>query len=168
MERDYKRGDIYFADLGDGIGSEQKGIRPVMIVQNDIGNKYSGTVVVAALTSDYNSKPNLPTHYYIKADKGLYKDSIVMLEQIRTIDKNRIICYIGQASKIQLNGIDKALRLSLGLSKYMIMNLCTDCVKILHSSGVFFIRKDNHVHLRRKCVICKKYYAKPYNVYINL
>lgn len=168
MERIYKRGEIYFAELGDGVGSEQKGTRPVVIIQNDIGNKHSGTVIVAALTSEIKSKPKLPTHYYIRSNDGLYKDSVVMLEQIRTIDKTRIVCYVGQVSQSQLDGIDKALKLSVGLMRFNVINLCTDCVNKLHSSGAFFFKRDNSVNYSRKCLICKENKSKPYKVSLKL
>ena len=85
-----KRGDIYYADLSPVIGSEQGGIRPVLIIQNDVGNKYSPTVIAAAITSQIN-KAKMPTHIELSASKyGLYKDSVILLEQIRTIDKKRL------------------------------------------------------------------------------
>ncbi|MBR5809368.1 MAG: type II toxin-antitoxin system PemK/MazF family toxin, partial [Clostridia bacterium] len=85
-----KRGDIYYADLSPVIGSEQGGIRPVLIIQNDVGNKYSPTVIAAAITSQIN-KAKMPTHIELSAsDYGLYKDSVILLEQIRTIDKKRL------------------------------------------------------------------------------
>ena len=85
-----KRGDIYYADLSPVIGSEQGGIRPVLIIQNDVGNKYSPTVIAAAITSQIN-KAKMPTHIELSASEyGLYKDSVVLLEQIRTIDKKRL------------------------------------------------------------------------------
>ena len=87
MNETYLRGDLYYADLGQGIGSEQQGTRPVVIIQNNIGNRHSPTVIVAAITSKTNAKAKLPTHYYIAAGNGLELPSIVLLEQIRTIDK---------------------------------------------------------------------------------
>ena len=86
MSRTYLRGDLYYADLGYGIGSEQKGNRPVVIIQNNVGNKHSPTVIIAAITSKANVKAKLPTHYYLDAGNGLAMPSIVLLEQIRTID----------------------------------------------------------------------------------
>lgn len=110
-----KRGDIYYADLSPVIGSEQGGIRPVLIVQNDVGNKYSPTVIAAAITSQ-RDKTDLPTHIKVDADGcGLSKDSIVLLEQVRTIDKQRLKEKMGSLSTGAMNKIDKALSVSFGL-----------------------------------------------------
>ena len=109
-----KRGDLYFADLSPVVGSEQGGLRPVLIIQNDIGNKYSPTVIAAAITSQLN-KAKLPTHIEIKAgDYGLPKDSVILLEQIRTIDKRRLKEKIGVLASDTLKRADRALLISLG------------------------------------------------------
>ncbi len=109
-----KRGDIFYANLSPVVGSEQGGIRPVLIVQNNIGNKYSPTVIVAAITSKIN-KAKLPTHIELDAQNyGLDKDSVILLEQIRTLDKARLLTKIGSAST-RLKDIDYALQISLGL-----------------------------------------------------
>ncbi len=111
-----KRGDIYYADLSPVIGSEQGGLRPVLIVQNDVGNKFSPTVIAAAITSQ-QTKSNLPTHIKINATGcGLSKDSIVLLEQIRTIDKQRLKEKMGALDISTMNGINKALSVSFGLN----------------------------------------------------
>ncbi len=110
-----KRGDVYFADLSPVVGSEQGGQRPVLIVQNDVGNKYSPTVIVAAITAKI-AKAKLPTHVEIhKEDVGLIKDSVVLLEQIRTIDKKRLIQKLGTLSPELMEKVDVALLVSLGL-----------------------------------------------------
>ena len=110
-----KRGDIYYADLSPVVGSEQGGVRPVLIVQNDVGNKYSPTVIAAAITSQ-RDKTKLPTHIKVDADEsGLAKDSIVLLEQIRTIDKSRLKKYIGKVDQNSANAIESASMISLGL-----------------------------------------------------
>ena len=110
-----KRGDIYYADLSPVIGSEQGGVRPVLIVQNDIGNKYSPTVIAAAITSQIN-KAKMPTHIEIgAANYGLNKDSVILLEQIRTIDKQRLREKIGRLSDDLMDGVDKAIGISFGL-----------------------------------------------------
>ncbi|EMT37933.1 Growth inhibitor [Thermoanaerobacter thermohydrosulfuricus WC1] len=110
-----KRGDIFYADLSPVIGSEQGGIRPVLIIQNDIGNKYSPTVIVAAITSQIN-KAKLPTHVEINgAEYGLNKDSVVLLEQIRTIDKKRLKEKIGHFDQEMMEKVNEALQISLGL-----------------------------------------------------
>ena len=111
-----KRGDIYYADLSPVIGSEQGGLRPVLIIQNDIGNKYSPTVIAAAITSKM-TKAKLPTHIGIDAlDAGLLKDSVILLEQIRTIDKARLKEKMGHLSDKQMNDVNSAISVSFGLS----------------------------------------------------
>ncbi|MBE6746842.1 MAG: type II toxin-antitoxin system PemK/MazF family toxin [Ruminococcaceae bacterium] len=110
-----KRGEIYYADLSPVVGSEQGGIRPVLIVQNDVGNKFSPTVIAAAITSQ-RFKTNLPTHIQVNADEcGLAKDSIVLLEQVRTIDKKRLREKMGNLDEDDMSRIDKALSVSFGL-----------------------------------------------------
>ena len=112
---DIKRGYLYYADLSPVVGSEQGGVRPVLIIQNDIGNKYSPTVIVAAITSQIN-KAKLPTHIEISAHEyGLNKDSVILLEQIRTIDKKRLREKIGCLDKNMMLKVDNSLQISLGL-----------------------------------------------------
>ncbi len=112
-----KRGDIYYADLSPVIGSEQGGVRPVLIVQNDVGNKYSPTVIAAAITSQIN-KAKLPTHIEIGAlEYGLAKDSVILLEQIRTIDKKRLREKIGHLDDELMTKVNNALEVSFGLSE---------------------------------------------------
>lgn len=110
-----KRGDIYYADLSPVVGSEQGGIRPVLIIQNDIGNKYSPTVIIAAITSQIN-KAKLPTHIEISSDEyGLNKDSVILLEQIRTIDKKRLKEKIGHINDNLMANVNEGLIISFGL-----------------------------------------------------
>ena len=110
-----KRGDVYYADLSPIVGSEQGGIRPVLIVQNDIGNKYSPTVIVSAITSSEN-KANLPTHISLCGSAyGLNKDSTVLLEQIRTIDKQRLKEKIGHVDSPIMDQVNQALSISFGM-----------------------------------------------------
>ena len=110
-----KRGDIYYADLSPVVGSEQGGIRPVLIVQNDVGNKFSPTVIAAAITSQ-RFKTNLPTHIQVDAQGcGLSKDSIVLLEQVRTIDKQRLKEKMGNLDEYDMNRVNRALSVSLGI-----------------------------------------------------
>lgn len=112
-----KRGDIFYADLSPVIGSEQGGIRPVLIVQNDIGNKYSPTVIAAAITSQIN-KAKLPTHIEISAQEyGLLKDSVILLEQIRTIDRKRLREKIGHLDDELMEKVNEALGISFGLTE---------------------------------------------------
>ena len=113
-DRVVKRGDVYYADLRPVVGSEQGGIRPVLIVQNDVGNKHSPTVICAAITSRMN-KAKLPTHYFINTEDGLQASSIILLEQIRTIDKKRLDSYIGHLSQKNIDGVNEALLISVGL-----------------------------------------------------
>ena len=110
-----KRGDIYYADLSPVIGSEQGGIRPVLIIQNDVGNKYSPTVIAAAITSQIN-KAKMPTHIELSASEyGLYKDSVVLLEQIRTIDKKRLREKVAHLDKVLMEDVNNALAVSFGI-----------------------------------------------------
>lgn len=113
MKEEIKRGELYFADLSPVVGSEQGGYRPVLIVQNDTGNTFSPTTIVAAVTSS-RTKTKLPTHVMVSAD-CLEKQSIVLLEQIRTIDKARLSEYIGRLSDAEMNTVDRAIEVSFGL-----------------------------------------------------
>ena len=111
-----KRGDIYYADLSPVIGSEQGGARPVLVVQNDVGNKYSPTIIAAAITSQIN-KAKLPTHIEISAEEyGLTKDSVILLEQIRTIDKRRLREKIGHLDETLMEKVNEAINISFGLN----------------------------------------------------
>lgn len=110
-----RRGDIFYADLRPVIGSEQGGIRPVLVIQNDVGNKHSPTVIVAAITSRMN-KAKLPTHIEIDSRRcQIMKDSVILLEQIRTIDKQRLKDMIGHLDKERMRSVDEAIRVSLAL-----------------------------------------------------
>lgn len=110
-----KRGDIYYADLSPVVGSEQGGVRPVLIVQNDVGNKYSPTVIAAAITSQ-QGKTSLPTHIEVSGSTcGLSKDSVVLLEQVRTIDKRRLKEKMGTLPSNDMNKINEAISISMGL-----------------------------------------------------
>lgn len=114
MTNQIKRGDIFYAVLDPTVGSEQDGIRPVLIVQNDVGNQFSPTVIVAPLTTK-TKKSNLPTHVLIPQSCGLDTDSIALAEQLRTIDKSRLGAYIGHIGTDKQAAIDKALAVSIGL-----------------------------------------------------
>lgn len=110
-----RRGDVFYADLSTGVGSEQGGVRPVVIIQNDVGNKFSPTVIAAAITSQQD-KSRLPTHIKIPSTNGgLTKDSTVLLEQIRTIDKKRLKEKMGSIDNESMNQINYAIFVSLGL-----------------------------------------------------
>lgn len=108
-----KRGDVFYADLDPIIGSEQGSIRPVLVVQNNVGNKYSLTVVVLPISSA--KKNNMPTHIHICGSKMLSKDSIVLAEQIRTIDRNRLMKYVGSVGVEIMEKVDKAVKISIGV-----------------------------------------------------
>ena len=111
-----RRGELYYADLSPVVGSEQGGVRPILIVQNDTGNKYSPTIIAAAITSQLN-KAKLPTHIELSANEfGLLKDSVILLEQIRTLDKRRLKEKIGELSPIKMQKVTTALLISLGFN----------------------------------------------------
>ncbi|KRG09409.1 MULTISPECIES: type II toxin-antitoxin system PemK/MazF family toxin [Bacillaceae] len=110
-----KRGDVYFADLSPVVGSEQGGVRPVLVLQNDIGNRFSPTVIIAAITAQIQ-KAKLPTHVEIDAEKyGFERDSVLLLEQIRTVDKQRLTDKITHLDEEMMEKVDEALQISLGL-----------------------------------------------------
>ena len=110
-----RRGDIYYADLSPVVGSEQGGVRPVLIVQNDVGNRFSPTVIAAAITSQ-RGKAKLPTHILLDSQTtGLSRDSIVLLEQVRTIDKHRLKERMGRLDSGSMGRVDQALSISVGL-----------------------------------------------------
>ncbi|MDD3062793.1 MAG: type II toxin-antitoxin system PemK/MazF family toxin [Massilibacteroides sp.] len=111
--RSIRRGDVYYADLNPVIGSEQGGVRPVLILQNNIGNHYSPTVIAAAITG--RPKKLLPTHVFIGCVGGLYKGSFVLLEQIRTLDRERLLDYAGIINELKMAEINEALAISVGL-----------------------------------------------------
>jgi mRNA interferase MazF len=113
-----KRGDVYFADLSPVVGSEQGGVRPVLVIQNDIGNRFSPTVIVAAITAQIQ-KAKLPTHVEIDAKRyGFERDSVILLEQIRTIDKQRLTDKITHLDEEMMDKVDDALQISLGLIEF--------------------------------------------------
>lgn len=115
MAKTILRGHMYYADLNPVIGSEQGGIRPVLCLQNDIGNRHSPTIIVAAITSKSATKAHLPTHHLLRNSNGLEQESIVLLEQIRTIDKRRLKDYVGFLDLNDMQAVDTALAVSVGL-----------------------------------------------------
>ena len=117
MERIIKRGDVFYAELNPVVGSEQGGTRPVLIISNNTGNRHSPTVIIAAITSRVHTKAKLPTHTSVKDFEGLDKDSIILLEQIRTIDKQRLKQYMGMMPDNIMARVDKALAISVALEK---------------------------------------------------
>lgn len=112
----YRRGDIYLADLNPVFGSEQGGTRPVIVIQNDTGNRHAPTLIVAMVTTKVAKKEKLPTHYLLKHNDAFDEASVVLLEQVRTIDKQRIKDYLGKTTQREMLGIDKALLRSLSLN----------------------------------------------------
>ena len=113
-----KRGDIYYADLSPVVGSEQGGLRPVLIIQNDVGNRYSPTVIAAAITSRLG-KTRLPTHIDVYANRvGLIKDSVILLEQVRTLDKRRLKEKMGHLDEVTMREVDRAIAVSVGLGDW--------------------------------------------------
>ena len=112
--KEIKKGQIYYADLSPVVGSEQGGYRPVLIIQNDIGNRYSPTTIIAVITTR-KTKANLPTHIWLNSECGLPKESMVECEQVRTIDKKRLKSFMGQVSEEVLAEIDKGLKISFAL-----------------------------------------------------
>ena len=115
MERTIKRGEIYYAELNPVVGSEQGGSRPVLIISNDIGNKHSPTVIVAAITSR-QMKHRIPTHCYLTNVDDMPADSIVLLEQLRTLDKRRLGEKLTQLDELNMSAIEKSLLISIGIA----------------------------------------------------
>lgn len=118
----YRRGDIYYVDLNPVIGSEQGGSRPVVVIQNNSGNRHAPTLIVAMITSKTSKNGQLPTHYLLKENPALDEPSVVLLEQLRTIDKRRVREYLGRTSKREMLAIDKALVKSLSLNYLLRLN----------------------------------------------
>lgn len=115
MERNIRRGDIFYAELNPVIGSEQGGTRPVLVISNNTGNRHSPTVIIAAITSRIHTKAKLPTHTAVNDFDGLDKNSVILLEQIRTIDKQRLKQYMGMMPDNIMARVDKALAISISL-----------------------------------------------------
>lgn len=141
-----KRGDIFYADLSPVVGSEQGGLRPVLIVQNDVGNKYSPTVIAAAITSKMD-KTRLPTHIDIQANAvGLSKDSVVLLEQIRTIDKRRLKEKMGHLDSGEMSRVNSAIAVSFGLGA-QVVSYGTDTASAISDSSAVAAKQDGNVTL---------------------
>lgn len=158
MNRTYKRGDIYFADLGQGVGSEQMGYRPVVIIQNDIGNKHSPTVVVAAITSKVDARAKQPTHCFIGTDYGLELSSVILLEQIRTLDKKRLEKFAGSLQEKHLRELNRALAISIGLIKppqqHLVLCLCKSCADNFRIDGRYDLVRVSENQERDICTYC--------------
>ena len=158
MKVDIFRGDVFYAELGPVVGSEQDGLRPVVILQNNTGNKFSPTVIVAAVTSRCGSKKQLPTHISL-SETFLPSNSIALLEQIRTIDKLRLKEYIGRLNNTTMQRIDRALAISLGMN-YRINNviqlsLCDACARQFYSSPGHVVRRTKmNQSIKETCTYC--------------
>lgn len=169
MKHTYLRGDIYYADLGHGVGSEQEGCRPVVIIQNNVGNKHSPTVIIASITSKTGVKAKLPTHYYIDAEDGLELPSIVLLEQLCTVDKRCLGNFIGHLSEKHICGINHALAVSIGLiesvPKKLILCLCSTCANNFYNPGIYYLRRvDPYQTAKGTCTYCNSRKGLDYEV----
>ena len=163
-ENKFSRGEIYYTDFGDGMGSEQKGYRPAVIISNDIGNRHSTTVIVAAITSLRPNKPKLPTHVYVGAETGLDNPSIILLEQIRTISRDRLDDYVGRLSKDQLEALWHALAISIGETgreNIIVMCLCKRCADNFRAMGKYTLRRVAKEQNKDTCTYCN--YRKGYD-----
>lgn len=159
MKHTYLRGELYYADLGTGIGSEQNGYRPVVIIQNDVGNRHSPTTIVAAISTQIKTKAKLPTHYHLQTGNGLVHPSMVMLEQLRTIDKSRLVQYIGKLSTDDIKGLNHALAISIGLipttPTKLTLCLCSTCADNFYGSGAYILRRANPIEVEKDlCTYC--------------
>ena len=159
MEMTYHRGDIFSADLGIGIGSEQQGLRPVIVIQNDIGNYYSPTVIVAPLTTKGPHKHSIPTHCSFEDIIGLEEPSTALLEQIRTIDKQRLFGKIGKLTESQMHDLEQRLLISLGFigpkERTMELCLCKKCLDDFAGTKSYKIaRKYNYQLVKETCTFC--------------
>ena len=157
---DVQRGDIYYADLNPVVGSEQGGIRPVLVIQNNVGNRHGPTVIVAAITSQ-PKKAGMPTHVSVTRKYGFTEDSMVMLEQIRTLDKSRLEQFVGKLSGDAMRQIDRALGRSVGLSKQpnwgnaMLLSLCPACAdEFYNAPGHYIKRADMNQTVKSTCTRC--------------
>ena len=163
------------ADLGKGFGSEQGGFRPVVIIQNDVGNHYSPTVIVAALTSRVKDKARLPTHFLLR---GLTQGpSLVLCEQLRTLDKRRLGAFLGRVSPREMEGVDQGLRASLGLDHPppernkapfgppLVMNLCPACADNFRWDGRHSLKQVDPSARKDLCTFCGQRYGRTYQVY---
>lgn len=174
MSRTYLRGDLYYADLGQGIGSEQGGKRPVLVIQNNVGNRHSPTIIIAPITTRVK-KLRQPTHISIPPCFGLPQSSMAMLEQIRTIDKSRLGDYVGRLDDDVMDYIDKALGISIGLKNpahcvgtqkqsanepqnempdEMVLTLCITCLKQFIHSPKHIVKRIDRTQSKEPCMYC--------------
>ena len=163
-DRNVKRGDIYHADLNPVFGSEQGGYRSVLVIQNNIGNKYSPTVIVAAITS--KEKMKLQTHIAIPEIEGLEKDSVVLLEQLRTLDKRRLENYVCTLDCTEMEKINKAIRRSTGIPKIiekpLVVSLCRVCAGNFYDVPEYYIRRVNpEQRYKDTCILISLFWIHP-------
>jgi len=167
-----KRGDIYYANLNPVVGSEQGDTRPVLVCQNNMGNKYSPTIVVVPITCNLNKKP-LPTHVKIPASSGLATDSLALVEQIRTIDRSRFDGYIGRIDSMVQSKIDAALAICVGIEKHrttkgelLVLCLCKRCESDFVDSGCILIKKGWQKS-RSLCNFCESRQGLVFGIFDN-
>lgn len=175
MKQTYHRGEVFMADLGVGIGSEQHGFRPVVIVQNDIGNRHSPTVIVAAVTSKAFRKTDLPTHFLVN---GLpERPSLVLCEQLRTLDKRRLKTYLGRLTREELAELDITLAVSMGLAAPkknkkdgdapLLMTLCPSCADSFRWDGQYHLQRVGEGDKKDICTYCGQRLGCDYEVIRN-
>ena len=169
MKKTYYRGELYYANLGIGVGSEQNGYRPVVVIQNDVGNKHSPTTIVAAISTQIKTKAKLPTHFHVSPACGLAQPSIIMLEQIRTIDKARLEKYIGKLSPSDMKGLNHALAISIGLMPVgpnkLTLCLCSTCAENFYGSGAYSMRRVNSLEVEKElCTYCNQRAGYDYEI----
>lgn len=167
MSEIYKRGEIYNTDFGVGLGSEQMGIRPALIVQNNTGNFYSPTIIVAAITSSRHDKASLPTHYNVGTDTGLEVPSIILLEQLRTVSKERLGDYIGELSSRDMKRLIYPLSVSLGMIRFqkknMVLTLCKKCAENFRQAHYVLCPVGDHRY-KETCMRCNYYMGYDYEI----
>lgn len=161
----FSRGEIYYTDFGDGVGSEQKGYRPAVIISNNIGNRNSTTVIVAAITTLHPNKDKLPTHVYVGTETGLRNPSIILLEQIRTISKDRVSDFVGTLSEGQIKALWRALAISMGETggddNNIVMCLCKRCADNFRAMGTYRLLRVGKDQKKDTCTYCN--YRKGYD-----
>ena len=157
MKDFYRRGEIYYAELEEGVGSEQQGRRPVVIVSNDLGNRHSPTVLIAPLTSHTSRRDNIPTHYPLAVECGLDRPSVILAEQLDTYDKHRLGRYVGRLEPRHLRGMNRALAVSLGLIEPkpndMTVCLCSSCANNFYGTGNYYLKRI-HYSGKDLCTYC--------------
>ncbi len=166
--KEIRRGEVFIADLAPVQGSEQGGVRPCLVIQNDVGNKHSPTVIVAPITS-HLKKRNMPTHVTIPDGLGFPARSMVLLEHIRTIDKSRLVKYMTNLTPDVMEEIDAALAVSIGLSqpKYeeMELSLCPNCAKQFFDSGHYILKRVNVLKNEKStCCYCNVRSGNDYRI----